>query len=267
MMNYLAKFGMKFNPFIKNSKQTIFESNDYKQLMFRLKHLEETKGIGLITGAPGLGKTTCIRNWITSLNKSAFSVYYVQNSTLTLQEFYRELSMSMGIEPAHTKRINFNNIRSEINRLYIEKRMTPVIILDEANYLANSVLNDIKILFNFDMDSKDRAILLLIGQSSIKFCLNYKSHEALRQRISLFYDFEPLDKLEAKRYIEELLKYAGLNVPLLSDDAFEQIINYSNGTPRIINLAMDKALLILCNRKIDLINGEIMMEAINEINL
>lgn len=267
MMTYLAKFGMKCNPFIKNANQYLFESTDYKQLMFRLKHLEETKGIGLITGAPGLGKTTCIRNWIKSLNKSAFSVYYVHDTTLSFQEFYRELAAQMGIEPAYRKRDNFNNIRSEIERLNIEKRITPVIILDESTYLPNSILNDLKMLFNFDMDSKDKAILLLIGQSSIKVSLSRNAAESLKQRLILTYDFVPFDKLEARRYIDETLKAVGLNTEIITSDAYEQVINYANGIPRIINQVMDKALLLLCNRKEEVINGEMMREAINEADL
>lgn len=63
-MNHLIKFGIEYNPFTKNSKENILEFNDTKQLSFRLKHLENIKGIGLITGEPGLGKTTAIRTWI-----------------------------------------------------------------------------------------------------------------------------------------------------------------------------------------------------------
>ena len=60
-------------------------------------------------------------------------------------------------------------------------QITPVIILDEANYLPSAVLNDLKLLANFEMDSKDRLIILLVGQSVLRSTLNLKSNEALRQ--------------------------------------------------------------------------------------
>lgn len=264
MINYIAKLGLEFNPFTKNSKQTLIEFNDYKQLLFRLKHLETTLGIGIITGDPGLGKTTAIRAWVNSLNKSLYKVIYICHSSITVCEFYRILSEAFNLEPYHSKRKNFNQIQTEINRLIIEKRITPIIILDEANYLCSAILNDLKLLFNFDMDSKDKAIILLIGQPSLRACLNFKSNEALKQRISMNFSFAPLDKNESRLYIDSKLKFAGLKDTILSDEAYQQIINYSNGIIRIIDQVMNKALLLICNKKENIISGDMAMEAINE---
>ena len=84
-MNYLLKYGLTMNPFIKNnSKDILVEMSSYKQLLFRLHHLEETKGIGLITGQPGLGKTTSLRFWVKSLNPNNFIELYVTLLNLKL---------------------------------------------------------------------------------------------------------------------------------------------------------------------------------------
>ena len=77
--------------------------------------------------------------------------------------FTRNLATELGAQPAFRKTDNFKIIQDEINRLVLEKRQTPVIIIDEANYIGNAVLNDLKMLFNFEMDSKDRAVVLLSG--------------------------------------------------------------------------------------------------------
>ena len=79
-----------------------------------------------------------------------------------------------------SKRKNLINIQDEIKRLWIEKKITPVIIIDEANYLPSSILNDLKIILNFDMDSKEPYILLLVGQNPIRNSLNMKANEALK---------------------------------------------------------------------------------------
>lgn len=267
MDNYLAKFGLEYNPFNKNVKQHLIELTDYNQLLFRLKHLQSTLGIGIITGEPGLGKTTALRYWTESLNKSLYKIVYIKHSTITVLEFYRLLAEEFNLEPAHSKRVNFNNIQNEIKRLIIEKKVTPVIIIDEANYLSTGMLNDFKLLCNFDMDSKDRLILLLCGGNTLRNALNFKSNEALRQRISMNYQINNLDKNESKIYIDTKLKNAGLKLPILSSEAYQQIINFSNGTMRIINQVMDKALLILCNKKEDIITGDMAMEAINEVSI
>ena len=88
---------------------------------------------------------------------------YTSLSTVTVNDFYRNLAASLGAQPSYRKTENFRIIQEEINRLALDKRKTPVIIIDEANYIKNAVLNDLKILFNFEMDSRDRAVILLVG--------------------------------------------------------------------------------------------------------
>ena len=153
-MNYHMRYGLEFNPFVKNSKEILVDTKESKEVSFRLDYLAKTKGFGLLTGAPGRGKTTAIRNWAAHLNPSLHQVIYSSLSTLTVQDFYRNLAQELGAQPAFRKPDNFRLIQSEITRLALEKRKTPVIIIDEANYISNAVLNDLKMLFNFEMDSE-----------------------------------------------------------------------------------------------------------------
>lgn len=264
-MNYLMRFGIEYNPFIKNTNKDIcINLSDYDQLIFRLRRLEQNKGIGVITGEPGLGKTTSIRHWARSLNTNLFKVIYISHSTLTMHEFCRELCDDLGIDVNHSKRVNLKAVQAEIKRLSIEKRITPVIILDEANYLPPQVLNDLKIIFNFDMDSREPYILLLIGQNSLRKTLNMKAHEALAQRVSMTYELKGLSKDESKKYIDEKLKQAGLNADFITPEGYNQVIAAAKGTPRVINQIMDKALLLVENRKESRIDEVIAMSAIDE---
>lgn len=146
MMDYFTRYGLEFNPFIKNSKEILVDTAEYKESLFRLDYLAKTKGFGLLTGSPGRGKTTVIRNWAKELNPSLYHVVYSCLSTLTANDFYRNLVRELGAEPAYKKPDNFRIIQEEITRLSIEKRKTPVIIIDEANYINNAILNDLKIL-------------------------------------------------------------------------------------------------------------------------
>ena len=162
-MDYISRYGLEYNPFIKNTRNTTVETSEYHEITFRLNLLLQTRGFGLLTGSPGRGKTTMVRNWSESLNDAAYKIIYVSLSTITVQDFYIQLVASLGQEPCYKKSKNFRLIQSGIERLNVEKKMTPVIVLDEANYLSNSVLNDLKIIFNFDMDSRDKAVVLLVG--------------------------------------------------------------------------------------------------------
>ena len=146
-MDINARYGLEFNPFLKNSKEILFESKEYKETLFRLDYLAKTKGFGLLTGSPGRGKTTAVRAWAASLNSSLYKVIYSGLSTLTVNDFYRDLALQLGAQPAFRKVDNFHLIQEEITRLSVEKRKTPVIIIDEADHISSNVLCDLKILF------------------------------------------------------------------------------------------------------------------------
>ncbi len=267
MDDYIARYGLEFNPFLKNSRDIIIESNEFQEAQFRLNYLVETKGFGLCTGAPGLGKTTAVRRFAVSLNPSRYKVIYIGLSTVTVNDFYRLLASSLGQDPSYRKPDNFKLIQAAITTLAIEKRITPVIILDEANHINSAVLNDLKILFNFEMDSKDRAVILLVGQPQLNNTLNLNAHEALRQRIVMNYSFDGLSKEEGRIYIEQKLKGAGCAGKVFDENAVEAILNSAAGTPRIINHLCNEALLIANGAKHPLVTAEDAMMAINDSQL
>lgn len=266
-MDYTARYGLEFNPFIKNSKEVLVETQEYKEALFRLNYLLSTKGFGLLTGSAGRGKTTAIRNWSSSLNPSLYKVVYSSLSTLTVNDFYRNLSQELGAQPAFRKTDNFKIIQNEINRLVLEKRQTPVIIIDEANYISNVVLNDLKMLFNFEMDSKDRAIILLAGLPQLNNILRLSNHEPLRQRIVMNYNIEGMSKSEGRSYIESKLKGAGCTQTVFDDNALEAILNAANGTPRMINKFCNASLLVGNSSNINIITADTVMQAISDCEL
>ncbi len=266
-MEYIGRYGLDFNPFIKTKQDVIVETSDYKEITYRLKYLLDNKGFGVITGGPGRGKTTIVREWAKKLNPSLYKAIYLCLSTLTVNEFYRYLVSEMGLEATPRKATNFKLIQSEINRYALEKRVTPVIIIDEASYINNAILNDFKMLFNFDMDSRDRAVLLLVGLQPLNNTLRLVANEPLRQRISMNYNMENLTKEEAKEYILTKLNGAKCTVQPFNENAIEAIVNASNGVPRIINKICNSCLLIGHNKGANTIDAEIVMHATNEIEL
>lgn len=266
-MDYTVRYGLEFNPFLKNSKEILIHTNEYNEVLFRLDYLAKTKGFGLLTGSSGKGKTTAVRNWATSLNPSLFKVVYSSFSTLTANDFYRNLVTEFGTQPAFRKPDNFRIIQDEITRLAVEKRKTPVIIIDEANYINNAILNDLKILFNFEMDSRDRAVILLTGLPTLNSTLKLGIHEPLRQRIVMNYEIGGLTKEEGRRYILEKLKSAGCNQPVFEDNAVEAVLNAADGIPRMISKLCNACFLIGDSAKSDTITSDIVMKSVNDSEL
>ena len=263
-MELTARYGLEFNPFLKNSKEILYAGDEYNEALFRLDYLSGVKGFGLLTGAPGRGKTTIVRSWSAKLNPSLFKVIYTSLSTVTVNDFYRNLAFSLGAQAAYRKTENFHAIQGEITRLVLDKKKTPVIIIDEANYVSNGILNDLKILFNFEMDSRDRAVILLVGLPQINNTLRLTIHEPLRQRIIMNYNLDGLSKEEGREYIEAKLKGAGCNQPVFAEEAVEAVLNAADGTARMISKLCNASLVIGHSRNVNSIPAEIVMQAIND---
>lgn len=267
MMDYIARYGLEFNPFLKNSREILVETQEYRETLFRLNYLLTVKGFGLITGSAGRGKTTAVRSWAAGLNPSLYKVVYSSLSTLTVNDFYRNLADELGAQPAFRKTDNFKIIQNEIIRLALEKRQTPIIIIDEANYIGNAVLGDLKMLFNFEMDSKDRAVVLLSGLPQLNSTLRLGIHEPFRQRLVMNYNLEGMTKAEGHSYITEKLKGAGCTQDVFEENALEAILNAANGTPRMVNKLCNASLLIGNNSNLNLITADAVMQAINDCEL
>jgi len=267
-MNYISRYGLEFNPFIKTTQhETVVETSEYNEIIYRLDMLLKTRGFGLITGTAGKGKTTVVRNWAHKLNPSLYKVVYISLSTVTVNDFYRHLAQQLGLEPRYRKSDNFRIIQEGITRFTVEKRIIPVIILDEANYIKTEILNDLKMIFNFEMDSKDRAVVLLAGLPTLNNTLRLVAHEPLKQRITMNYHLEGMNKDESKTYILGKLSMSKAHPKIFAESALESIINTAGGVPRIINKLCDACLVIGHTQGVSEISSDIVMLAISEMEL
>lgn len=201
MMDYTARYGLEFNPFIKNSKDILVETAESSEVRLRLDYLGDTRGFGILTGEPGRGKTTSARIWAASLSPSRFKVSYSSLSSLTVMDFYRHIAFGLGMEPRFRKNDLFDDIQREIKRYALEKWVTPVVVIDEADMLSHKVLSDLQMMFNFEMDSRDLAVVLLVGQPRLNTTLNQSTHESLRQRIVMNYHMSGITKEEGREFI------------------------------------------------------------------
>ncbi len=162
-MSYYTRYNLETDPFQKQIRVPIYESIDYKEVHYRLDNLLIRNGFGLIMGAPGTGKTTTVRTWTNMLNKQSHKIVYLTLSTVSVADFFRQLAFELGNEPKYRKSDNFNEIRNAIRNYVIEQKKKVVIIIDEAHQLRSQTISDLKMLFNFDMDSNNMVTVILIG--------------------------------------------------------------------------------------------------------
>lgn len=133
--------------------------------------------------------------------------------------------------------------------------------------LKTEVLNDLKLLLNFHMDSRNYAVLILCGQPLLNNILSKQIHEALKQRIVINYNYEGISKEEVIEYISTRLKLSGVLTEIFNANSLEAINSCCNGSTRILNSLIEKCLIIGYQKNLKVIDTEIVMMAQNEINL
>lgn len=261
-------FGLKYNPFGKEiSTDDLFESNDAKELSARLKYLQSIRGIGLVVGESGAGKSTALRKFTNELNKAMYKPCYFALSTLTVKDYYQALAEALGETPSSRKVTLFKQIQHAISSYYYEQKTTPVIILDEIQMASNDILEDLRMIFNFSMDSVNPYILILSGQPYIRNKLALNINYALRQRIAVKYILQGLKRDELENYIKSRLKIAGVTDELFTPSSYEAMFSIAKGLPRNINNLATACLICAYAKKQHEIDEEVVYQAAAEIEV
>ncbi len=265
---YRAYWNMEYNPFAKEIDiNKLYKTEDFNEAITRLEFLQKTKGIGLFTGNPGSGKTYTIKYFLEKLNTGLNKIVYIPISTVSVLDFYRAIAVSLGLEMYNSKTKLFYEIQSYIKQIVQEQKKNLIIAIDEAQLLNSQILTDLKILFNFDMDSKNMATLILIGLPVINHTLSKSIFEDLKQRIVMKYDFKGITESDIKMYITDRLKLVNANPNIFDESSIISLVNTCDGSLRKLNLIIERALTIGALDKVTEINSEIIMKAVNDIAL
>ncbi|HPU02209.1 MAG TPA: AAA family ATPase [Bacillota bacterium] len=263
---YRAFYSLSGAPFSKENAK-LFASKSAREARARLEYLKKTRGMGLLVGEPGAGKTFTLRCFTQELNPSLFKPVYFPLSTGTVMDFYRGLVRGLGEEPLFRKVDLFEQLQQRTLSLYRDKKITPVFIMDEMHLATQKMLTDIGLLFNFNMDSLNPFVLILAGLPSLMQRLEVVHAQPLNQRIIMRYTMEPLEKEEIRKYIEQSLQAAGACIPLFTEDGLEAVASLSHGWPRVINNLCLNALLLGAQAKKEQIDAETVRLASRETGM
>lgn len=154
-MIYNSFYGLTFNPFDKQQlkEKDCFQSRDFKEMNLRLNHLKNIRGIGVFTALPGMGKSYALRCFAKGLNPNQYHMEYMCLSTISVADFYKQFCSILGVSDKGGKPAMFKAIQEQITYLYRDKHQPLLLAIDEAQYLSNGILNDIKMLMNYGYDS------------------------------------------------------------------------------------------------------------------
>ena len=263
---YRKHFALTRHPFGKDlAPDDLFVSGASKELETRLRHLLDLRGIGLVTGEPGCGKTTVCRKVAASLHSGLYKVFYVPLSTGNVMDLYKTIAWELGLPTERSRAALYRAIRGEVTRLNLEARIHPLLVVDEAQHLRSDVLEDLRLLTNYEMDSQNRLCLLLIGQAELRRRLSMSVHEALSQRIVVRHHIAGLGRDELPAYLTHLLRLAGTELPLFEAAALEALFQATSGLPRKVNLLAHHALTAAALGKSKVVAAEHVQAALPEV--
>ncbi|MEW6608463.1 MAG: AAA family ATPase [bacterium] len=260
---YYGLSGLPFDKSIKSDQ--LFISASAKELLARLDFMKQHRGIMLVTGEPGTGKTTILRAFVDQLSQLSYLPFYAPLSTLNVLDFYRQINSMLGGEPLHLKSRLFSSIQNSIQDLLLHNKKIPVIILDEAHLLKNENFYQLQIISNFNMDSTDPALFILVAQSHLRDRLARSILNSFNQRIQLRYHLIPLMKDEIEPYISHHLSIKGCPKSPFSPTAVEAIFKHTAGIPRLIGSLALKTMTAGIQNKAQTLTEEHVFAASQEI--
>lgn len=241
---YTDFYKLKTKPFqISSDPSFIWLGEKHKEALATLKYsVIDNKGLMLLTGDVGTGKTTLINTLLESLGND---VYYasVPDPRLDLIDFLNYIAQAFHIDNDFKSKGSFLiHFGWFLETVYKQKKKA-LLIVDEAQLLTQDLLEEIRLLSNINRDGNHLLNIFFVGQNEFNEILHRPENRAVTQRITLNYQLNPLSLEETKRYIRHRLKVAGASQSLFSTSAIKAISIHSEGIPRRINVICDHCLL------------------------
>jgi putative secretion ATPase (PEP-CTERM system associated) len=265
---YLSYYGLKIKPFqLKPDPNFFFSSKGHKRAMAYLEYgLSQEDGFIIVTGEIGAGKTTLMRHLFQKLERERFIAVQLVNTHLDSEDILRMVAAAFGLAHLNSTKATLLLELEQFFRQSDREGKRVLLLVDEAQNLSPSALEELRMLSNFQTDDKLLLQTFLLGQPEFRKILLGNSMQQLRQRVIATYHLGPLDTDETKSYIEHRLTTAGWSGdPFLRDDAFNAIYNFTKGIPRRINTLCDRLLIMGCLEELHTLSSVEVNEVIRDI--
>jgi len=242
---YAEFYGLKELPFaLTPDPRFIYFTPSHTEVMANLHYgIESGKGLIVVTGEVGTGKTTILRWMMQRLDRTVL-VAYIFNPRLSVSEFYQHVASLLDVQKWETKPELLVALGQALESRH-SRGLRTVLIIDEAQGLSPSVLEEIRLLSNFESNTAKQLQIVLTGQPELGDVLNNPDLRQLKQRVALRCVIKPLPNVEeTDRYITSRLLVSGAaRTDLFSQEAIDYIYRCTEGIPRNINNLCDNALL------------------------
>jgi type II secretory pathway predicted ATPase ExeA len=263
-------FNLKENPF--NNTPDIrfyYKSEQHKRALTKLHYLvENRKGLGIVLGHIGAGKTTLSRLLLDEFESKGYesALIIVVHSEITSEWVLKRLNMQLGVENIpEDKPGMLASLYKKLDELNDAGKKV-VILIDEAQMIKNrDVLEELRGILNFEDEHGKLITFILFGLVDLE--LNLMMDEPLQQRVAIRSELQPMNSEGVRNYIIHRLKVAGAKNNLFEEDAIKKIYFYSKGIPRLINTICDNAMFESYLIKKEIITGDVIQQVAEDLGL
>jgi general secretion pathway protein A len=266
---YKNYFGFGDLPFRVTPQPHFFYSNPvYREALATLRYgIEARKGFIVITGEVGTGKTTLLKLLMRSA-ESVIHTAFVFNPKLDFTGLLRFILKDFGLHPLSNDKYMLMEQLNDYLIQQLQMGHIVALLIDEAQQLSDGVLEELRLLSNFETEKEKLIQIVLMGQPELEQRLNRPKLRQLKQRVALHCRLAPLESLEIRQYIDLRLSTVGYEGDeLFEAKVIERIAFYSKGIPRLINVICDNALLIAYGASKRKVSAEIVEEVASELQL
>jgi len=243
---YKAFFGLRVEPFsVSPDPRFLCLTSAVEEALTSLSYgIYNRKGIVLLTGEVGTGKTTIINRLLAWLQRMQYSTALVFNARMSVIDFFDVMMADFGIACESREK---GQRLIKLNEWLLQRHReghTAVVIVDEAQGLSTKLLEELRLLTNLETSTQKLLQIVLCGQPELEAKLRDPQLRQLRQRIMVRCTTRPLNLNEAHEFIKERLRRAGANgEPVFSEEAVKAAWQFSGGIPRNLNLLCEHSLI------------------------
>lgn len=264
---YEEYWGLREKPFENTADpRFLYESPQHEEALTRLQYaIYEDKGIAVLTGIFGCGKTVIAEKLLEEISRGAYEIAFIINPQLSGIELLRDIIYHLGFREklSNQKDEIIHKLMEVLNNNFANGKRS-IIIIDEAHLIQEvQIFEELRVLLNFQHNHRFLLTLLLLGQPELKEKVN--NLKQFSQRVAIRCHLIGLDKKETSKYIEHRMKIAGSDRQIFEEESYDYIFTQSGGIPRRINQICDMALFTGYCQGLNKINSDLVHTVVKDL--